>query len=87
MKTACAVALWAWILAAAPAHAQAAAEPVTAPPQAAAGTPAPEAPSAPDSAGAQEPAKAPASAAKSPESFVPSEEISEDLSVSFPVDI
>ncbi|MBI1732815.1 MAG: hypothetical protein HYR49_08625 [Gammaproteobacteria bacterium] len=27
------------------------------------------------------------SASKSPESFVPSEEISEDLSVSFPVDI
>ncbi len=33
------------------------------------------------------PAPTPAATAKSPDTFVPSEEISEDLSVSFPVDI
>lgn len=53
--------------------------------------PAATAESAPDSEAA--PAAAPTSpasagnSAKSPDSFVPSEEISEDLSVSFPVDI
>jgi hypothetical protein len=44
-----------------------------------------------DTTGTPSPAPPPEAAAgrnaKSPESFVPSEEISEDLSVSFPVDI
>ena len=59
----------------------------------AAGDPPPDQPAAPatEAAGEPEPATTtaptPSAAAKSPDSFTPSEEISEDLSVSFPVDI
>ena len=62
-------------------------------PEPAAGVPQPEATAvpAPESAATPAPVATPApkttAAAKSPDTFTPSEEISEDLSVSFPVDI
>ena len=71
-----------WLGAAAPAQ--------EAPEPAASEPPADQA-AVPESEAAPEPAATPApasaAAAKSPDSFTPSEEISEDLSVSFPVDI
>jgi len=71
-----------WLGAAAPA--QEAPEPATGePPAEPAAMPEPEATPEP----AATPAPASAATAKSPDSFTPSEEISEDLSVSFPVDI
>lgn len=77
--------LWATLAAGAMAGDTAATAPDDAMPPAATAENAPDseaaaavAPTAPATAG---------SSAKSPDSFVPSEEISEDLSVSFPVDI
>ncbi len=60
-------------------------------PAPAAGTAPVEQTAAPEPAASAEPVTSPApastAAAKSPDTFTPSEEISEDLSVSFPVDI
>jgi hypothetical protein len=56
-------------------------------PQPATTEPAPQQSPTPATVPAATPPPAPATAAKSPETFTPSEEISEDLSVSFPVDI
>ena len=56
-------------------------------PQPAATEPPPEQPATPATEPAATPPPAPTAAAKSPDTFTPSEEISEDLSVSFPVDI
>lgn len=78
MKRAWVVILWALLATAAAQDAPAPEPDATADPQAQDATAAP----------AQTPAPAAAAGtAKSPDSFVPSEEISEDLSVSFPVDI
>lgn len=60
-------------------------------PEPAAGAAPAEQTAAPEPAATPEPVTTPApastAAAKSPDTFTPSEEISEDLSVSFPVDI
>ena len=56
-------------------------------PEPAAGEPPSEQTTVPAPEPAATPAPVPTTTAKSPDTFTPSEEISEDLSVSFPVDI